>query len=126
MRKVNGKYEIAVIAVAAVEVSLALSPEVVERLAPADLAPIIVLARHESGRMWVARKLGPDLATFEALPPGRYTVELDLADLTEPLEPQTRAAFTVDDNVGPTQRIRLILKPRPVTIKLLDKPEQKP
>jgi hypothetical protein len=119
VRVVRGRYEIGIVAVAPVEVSLQLEADSTSRLKPEDLRPVIVLARHESGKIWVSRKVGDDGAIFDALPPGRYTVELDLADLKEPLEPVRIPAFVVDGSAGTAQRIVVELRPRPVTIKRL-------
>lgn len=79
-------HDLPVVAVAPVEVRLQLATDGVARGTPVSLAPVIVMARHESGRTWVARAVEPGVAVFDALPPGRYQVLLDLLDLPETLE----------------------------------------
>lgn len=118
--RAGSRYEIAVVAVAPVEVTLTIAGEALDRVVPADLGPAIVLARHESGKLWVARRDGPDRAVFDALPPGRYSLELDLADLKEPLEQLTRPVFEVAGNTADAPRVDVVLRPRPVVIRRLD------
>jgi hypothetical protein len=121
-RRNGGRYEIAVLAVAPVEVELAIArTDSLGRLDSVDLSRAIVLARHESGKVWVSRKAGPTRAVFDALPTGRYTVEVDVADLKEPLEMQNRPAFEVDGaSAIRTPTVKVTLRPRPVTIRRLD------
>jgi hypothetical protein len=66
-----------------VQVVLRLGPT--EQLRNIDLSSVMVLARDESGRAWVARRTTADGAVFEALPAGSYEIELDFTALTEPL-----------------------------------------
>ena len=56
-----------------------------EQLRAIDLSGVMVLARDESGRTWVARRTTADGAVFEALPVGSYEIELDFSALAEPL-----------------------------------------
>jgi len=56
--------------------------------ADVDLAVIRVSARDGKGKEWAARMSDRLVATFDALPPGTYTLELDLSSLREPLKPR--------------------------------------
>src|SRR5206468_8694058 len=79
--------ELGVVAVAAVEVSLQLASDALGRVSMGQLAGAVVLAHDEHDRVWIARPMRPGLAVFFALPPGRYRLELDLSEVTEPLTP---------------------------------------
>ena len=118
-RQVGDRGEIAVIAVSPVEVELVRSADNMVQADSSGLSAIVVLARDESGKVWVARRSSSSIAVFDALPVGRYTVELDLADLQEKLEARTLPAFTVT-GVQPVQRVRMVLHARPVDVKHLD------
>jgi hypothetical protein len=117
---VDGRQEIAVIPVAPLQVILRV--EDAQGLGtPADaLASAAVIARDEAGRLWVARRHGPGEAYFDALPSGRYTLEVDLTDVTEPLSVVgALPSFTV----RPGERLEPVtvrLKPRSVQIRQLD------
>jgi hypothetical protein len=50
-----------------------------------NLSRVRLIARAQSGKEWIARMSGPLVATFDALPPGSYAMELDLSGLSEPL-----------------------------------------
>lgn len=119
-RRDGGRYEFAVVAVEPVEVILTLAEAEHHRLRSEDLAPVLVLARHESGKVWLSRKTAANRALFDALPPGRYTIELDVADMKEPLEQVTRPVFTVSGTSAEAPSLEVVLRPRPVTIKRLD------
>lgn len=104
---------IAVLGVAAVSVHLSVAPEDSARVPAAELSRIIVMARDSLGRTWVARQGEPGQAVFDALPPGRYTVDLDLADLTEPLRIEGAAPnFVV--STGAVAPIEIELHARPI------------
>jgi hypothetical protein len=80
-----------------------------------------VLARHESGRLWVARRSGADSATFDALPPGRYDLQLDLTEVGVPLTVVgSLPSFVV--GAVPPEPIHVVLAPRQVQVRQLDSP----
>lgn len=110
----------AVIAVAPVRVAIELASGLTG-VSRELLAEVVVLAQHESGRVWVARKVGLGQAIFEALPAGRYVLELDLAEVREPLELDGgQVSFVTEGRVPVTIEVRL--RPRPISIRQLDMP----
>jgi hypothetical protein len=58
---------------------------------------------------------GPTTATFESLPVGRYTLEFDLSELTEPLVPRAPVAVLVVSGKE-SKSITVTLDPRPIRI----------
>jgi len=102
-------------------VSLSTSAEVELVVAPRsgvsdvqiDLAKAHVLARDSAGREWVARMTGPATATFESLPVGTYTLEFDLAELSEPLVPRAPVPILTVSGKD-SKSIRVTLDPRPI------------
>ncbi len=77
--------EIAVTPTAPVEVRLVLTvPEGTPRPS-VDLRQAVVRAQDAAGNLWTARADSSGSATFHALPPGDYRIELDLTGLKEPL-----------------------------------------
>ncbi|MCE9603151.1 MAG: hypothetical protein K8S21_13180 [Gemmatimonadetes bacterium] len=55
------------------------------RLPEMSLEPATVILRDETGFEWVGRRIGPDLATFDGVPVGRYALTFNFARLREPL-----------------------------------------
>jgi hypothetical protein len=118
-REVNGRQEIAVMQVTPVAMVLRLIDSAGLGIAPALLADAVVLARDESGRVWVARRAGHQEAFFDALPSGRYTVELDLGDVKEPLVVVgTLPAFAIRPG-APVPSLEVRVQPRPVRVREL-------
>jgi hypothetical protein len=44
------------------------------------------VARDTANQPWLARDLGSGEFVFDALPPGRYTVDVDVSGIEEPLK----------------------------------------
>lgn len=80
-----------------------------------DLSKLCVIARDKSGREWIARMTGPYVATFEAIPPGEYTLELDLSGVSETLVPRLPLPLLIVDGIDPIS-INVTLDPRPLKI----------
>jgi hypothetical protein len=120
----SGRHEFAVVPVAPMVVILAVEDP--QGIVTTDtLAPAAVVARHESGRMWVARRSGADSATFDALPPGRYSLQLDLTAVAVPLTVVgTLPTFEVG-SARPAE-IRIVLTPRQLRIRQLSPPSNGP
>jgi hypothetical protein len=116
----GGRREIAVIPVSPIRVLLAIDDHQGRGVASDLLAPAAVLARDGHGRVWVARRDGADDAFFDALPAGRYTLELDLLEVKEPLRVVgALPSFTV--GVGKqAEPIVVRLRPREMQIRQLD------
>jgi hypothetical protein len=113
------RLELAVVAVAAVEVTVELAPEVLERLGVGGLAGVTVMARDQGQRIWVARASAPGRAVFDALPPGHYAVELDLTEVAEPLSPAAQLPEFTVGSPSASPRLLVTLRSRPVKLKNL-------
>jgi hypothetical protein len=61
--------------------------------------------------------VAPGLAVFDALPPGRYRVDVDLSALTEPLRLVEVPPEVVVTGGREPLRITLLLKGRPIRIR---------
>jgi hypothetical protein len=73
----------------------------------------------------VARRSGADSATFDALPPGRYSLQLDLTAVAVPLTVVgTLPTFEVG-SARPAE-IRIVLTPRQLRIRQLSPPSNGP
>ena len=89
------------------------------RVRQADLARAIVIARDIAGSAWTARSTGGGAFIFDALPPGRYQIEVDPGDIAEPLRAvNALPAMWVRDD-GDTGPLLIDLRPRSVRIKQL-------
>lgn len=112
-----GQFEIGVIPTAAVEVQLVPTAGEDGRLPRVDLATVVVRARDERGSAWTARADGAGVATFSALPPGQYRLELDLGGLSEPLRPRGELpGFTVTPG-RTVPRLTIPVYPRPIRLR---------
>jgi alpha-galactosidase-like protein len=80
-----------------------------------DLSDTHIVARDSSGREWMARMTGPTTATFESLPVGKYTLEFDLSDLSEPLVPRAPVPILLVTGKD-SKSITITLDPRPIRI----------
>ncbi len=120
VRQVGDRREIAVIAVSPVEIELLRSGDDLVQADTAALGAVVVLARDDDGKVWVARRSSANIATFDALPSGHYTVEVDLVDLQEKLETrQVVHTFTVNGTKS-VAKVKINLFARPVNVKRLD------
>ena len=116
--------DLGVAAVAAIEVALEVASDTLGRISSSRLAGAIVLAHDEHNHVWVGRAAAPGHAVFDALPPGRYRIELDLSDVQEPLTPAERLPEFVVQGAGveATRRLVVTLRARPVHLKQLGPP----
>ena len=80
-----------------------------------DLSGLHAIARDASGREWLARMTGASVATFDALPPGIYTLELDLSGVAEPLVPRVPLPVLRVTPFEPSF-VTVVLDPRPLRI----------
>jgi hypothetical protein len=80
-----------------------------------DLSGAHIVARDSSGREWMAQMTGPSTATFESLPVGKYALEFDLSDLSEPLVPRAPVPFLMVTGKD-SKSITITLDPRPIRI----------
>lgn len=82
----DGRPVVALTSLSPVRVALALESDAIRRLDDTELERVTVVARHESGRAWVARRESATAAVFDALPPGRYRLDVIVDDGGEPLQ----------------------------------------
>ncbi len=107
-----GQDAVGVVAVSAVEVHVTVAEGDSARVSNADVESVDVVARDESGRAWVARRASRELAVFDALPPGTYSLDVDLSGATEPLR-LDGAVPSVHVVAGrPVAPIRIVLRAR--------------
>jgi hypothetical protein len=106
--------DIALVPTTRVEVTVQLGAT--ERLRNIDISGLIVVARDAQGREWSARRVRDDLATFDALPVGTYTLDADFTALAEPLRVEG-GVVTVQVTEGITAKVVLQLAGRPLRFK---------
>ncbi|HEX9563301.1 MAG TPA: hypothetical protein VF981_04990 [Gemmatimonadaceae bacterium] len=107
-----GTHRIGVLSVSPLLVDLALDEADSLSARSVDLAQLVVIARDSAGREWLARRSSRTQAIFDALPPGRYTIEVDATAAREPLRivgdvPQVSVS---DGRKLPP--LRIVLRPR--------------
>jgi hypothetical protein len=109
--------DVGLIEMKAIEVQIDLADVDTIRVTRADLAKLIVMARDSAGQPWFARTLSPSRFVFDALPPGRYTVDVDPTAIDEPLRMRGTPEFTV----GPSEAndVRVTLTGRALKIRAL-------
>lgn len=116
----GNRREVAVIALSPVIIELERSGDDLVRADSTALSVVIVQARDEGGKVWVARRTSAVVAIFDALPAGRYTVQVDVSDVQEKLETrQAQLAFTVG-GAASIPHLRIVLYARPVRVNRLD------
>nr|MCU0618097.1 hypothetical protein [Gemmatimonadaceae bacterium] len=81
-----------------------------------SLADVRVYAVDAFGRRHLARRLSPEQAQFEALPPGRYTIEVDAGAAAEPLVLQGAPPVADVDGRRERQVLTVPLGPRRVRL----------
>ncbi len=116
---VSASGDIAVVSTAPVEIALRVeNPERVP-LGPLDLRRAIVRLRDERGRVWSDVASAEGSVRFDALPLGRYRVEVETADVGEAIVPlSTLPTVEVTDDRRGT-RLAIVLGPRPMRIQPL-------
>jgi len=110
-----GSQDIAVGASLSAEIRFFVTPSASLSEAEVDLSEIRAIARDASGREWVARMTAPTVATFESLPPGTYTLEIDVSALTETLIPRFPLPVLRVSATAPSF-VTVILDPRALRI----------
>ena len=109
--------DIGVIPTSPMEVELLPMPGDDGRLPKVDFHSALVRARDAHGDLWTAQVDSAGLATFHALPPGRYELEVDLTGLSEPLQPRGPIpAFTVEIG-GTAPRLKIPVYPRRIRMR---------
>jgi hypothetical protein len=103
--------EFAVVPTSQVTVRLQLAATPALALRPIDLGVVDVLARDARGREWLARRTLSDVALFDGLPAGEYTIVIDAARASEPLRAETEVRFVVRDGTPHELRVPLVGRP---------------
>jgi hypothetical protein len=89
------RQSVAVVAVAPVVARLDVVSDDTSRVHADDLERVIVMARDSNGRIWLARHTSPEALVFDALPPGSYTLAVDVSASREPLRVDPPPAIVV-------------------------------
>lgn len=113
IRQTIGSQDIAVGTNVSVEIRFVVAPRSSIDVIDVDLSGMRAVARDASGRQWVARMTGPTVASFEALPPGTYTLELDVTDVAEPLVPRLPLPL-LHVTALEASFVTIVLDPRPL------------
>ena len=95
------------------EIRFVIAPRSGIQVVDVDLSGIRVIARDSAGREWMARMTGPRVASFDAIPPGTYELEIDFSGLSEPLVPRTVLPPLRVTPLEPSV-ITVVLDPRPL------------
>ena len=95
------------------EIRFIIAPRSGIEVVDVDLSGIRVIARDSAGREWMARMTGPRVASFDAIPPGTYELEIDFSGLSEPLVPRTVLPPLRVTPLEPSV-ITVVLDPRPL------------
>ena len=90
------------------------------RVRPAELAQVQVVARDSLGQPWVARSAAPGVAVFDALPPGRYVVEVDASGVAEPVRLVTADPTIVIGEERTLAPLRLVLRGRATRVRVIE------
>jgi hypothetical protein len=115
VRQTMGSPDIAVGSSLRAEIRFLVAPRSSIEAVDVDLSAIHAVARDVAGREWVAQMTSPTVASFEALPPGMYTLELDLSGVEEPLVPRVPLPTLRVTPFEPSF-VTVILDPRPLRI----------
>ncbi len=83
------------------------------RLPDMSLEPAVVMLRDETGFEWVGRRVGPNLASFDGVPVGRYTLTFNFARVREPLRAEDQ---TVTVRPHTTTQVRAPLRARVIRV----------
>ncbi len=115
IRQTTASPDIAVGSSLTAEIRFFIAPRSAIEAVDVDLSGIRAAARDASGREWVARMTAPNVASFDALPPGTYTLELDLSAVAEPLVPRLPLPSLRVTPLEPSI-VTVVLDPRPLRI----------
>jgi hypothetical protein len=109
--------DIGLITVTAVRVQIDLQDVDTLRVRSSDLEKLVVVARDTTNQPWLARDVGAGVVVFDALPPGHYSVDVDVSALEEPLRVRSRVEFSVGE--GPVKDLHVVLTGRATRIRVL-------
>jgi len=107
--------ELGVVPTTSLEVRVTLAP-MADGSVPNVRVGAVTLALHDStGREWIAQSDALARATFDALPAGRYTLDVDLPNSSEPLLLDSIPVIVVGTTPG-RQHVTVLARTRPVRI----------
>jgi hypothetical protein len=115
VRQTAGSPDIGVGSSLTAEIHFFVAPRSAIEAVEVDLSGMRAIARDAAGREWVARMTGPSVASFDGLPPGSYTLELDLSAIGEPLVPRIPLPILRVTPFEPSL-VTVVLDPRPLRI----------
>jgi len=107
--------ELGVVPTTSLDVRVVLAPLADGSMPNVRLGAVRLALRDSTGREWVAQGDASARATFDALPAGRYTVEVDLGNSSEPLLVDSIPPIVVGSTPG-RQHISVQARTRPVRI----------
>jgi len=133
----NGSGDMAAVRVQPVAIVFSLPPLDSVRLSASELAKANVYAKDESGMRWFARSAPGAQFVFDALPVGRYVLDVEQGGMTEPLTVvggDAQLWVTRDEQRAPhvlavrgrQTRIRIIGAPSPATADIKPGAEKAP
>lgn len=115
--------ELGVLPMSTVRVRVVLEHVDTLRVPREQLRQLLVVARDAAGQPWVGRVTGPGEAVFDALPPGRYAVQVDASAIDEPLQLVGEPTLTVAGGSASGGRdvapLTVTLRGRPVKVRVL-------
>jgi hypothetical protein len=109
--------DIGLIEMKAVEVQIDLTEVDTVRVPRAEFAKLLIAARDTAGQPYFARSLSGARFVFDALPPGRYTVDVDASGIDEPLRMRGTPEFTVGE--GSSAGVRVMMTGRAMRVRVL-------
>jgi hypothetical protein len=107
--------ELGVVPTTSLDIRVLLAP-LADGTVPNVRLGVAALALHDStGREWIAQSDGAARAVFDALPAGRYTLDIDLANSSEPLLVDSIPAIVIGATPG-RQYVTELARTRPIRI----------
>jgi len=113
--RVANDLELGVVPTTSLEIRVVLAP-LADGGVPNVRLGAVTLALHDSaGREWIAQSDGLARATFDALPAGRYTLDVDIPNSSEPLLVDSIPAIVIGSAPG-RQHVTVLARTRPIRI----------
>ena len=108
--------DVGLIPMKAVRIQIALLDVDTLRVSREDLAKLVIVARDTANQPWMTSAIHGELV-FDALPPGRYSVDVDASAIDEPLTVVNPVSFVVG---GDTRAdVRILLRGRATRTRIL-------
>jgi hypothetical protein len=103
-----------IIPVVSLDIQVVVAPS--GRTAPfVTLGPVTIGLRDARGRQWVAKTNGEGRVVFDALPPGRYELDLEAPESSEPLIFDRIRSVDVK-STGEWQHLEIVGRTRPIRV----------